>query len=98
MKPSFDESEKNRLIEILTNELKVLRAKAEISQEKLAGRIGLSRQTYGAIEGKKQKMTWNTFLSLLFLFEKHEGTSKIIQQIGAYPPELESYLKLRDDV
>ena len=97
MSPDFDDAVKEKLINILTDELKVLRAKAEISQEKLAERIGLSRQTYGAIESKKQRMTWNTFISLLFLFEKYEGTSKIIHQIGAYPPELEAYLKLRND-
>ena len=94
MSMNFDDTFKDTLISILTDELKVLRAKAEISQEKIAEKIGVSRQTYGAIESKRQKMTWNTFLSLLFLFENNEGTSKIIHQIGAYPKELEEYLKM----
>lgn len=93
MSHNLDDAFKDNLIGILTDELKVLRAKAGISQQELAEKIGVSRQTYGVIESRKQKMTWNTFLSLLFLFEKTEGTSKIIHQIGAYPPELEAYLK-----
>ena len=96
MSSNLDDTFKDNLVKILTDELKVLRAKAEISQQDLAEKIGVSRQTYGSIESKKQKMSWNTFLSLLFLFEKSEGTSKIIHQIGAYPPELESYLKMNN--
>ena len=96
MPTHIDDAFKDNLIELLTEELKVLRAKAGISQQELAKRIGISRQTYGVIESRKQRMTWNTFLSLLFLFEKNEGTSKIIRQIGAYPPELESYLNMNN--
>lgn len=97
MSSNLDDDFKDKLIGILTDELRVLRAKAGISQQDLAGKIGVSRQTYGVIESKRQKMTWNTFLSLLFLFEKTEGTSKIVHQIGAYPLELESYLKMNNE-
>ena len=97
MSSNLDDAFKDNLIKILTDELKVLRAKAGISQQDLAEKIGISRQTYGVIESRKQKMTWNTFLSLLFVFEKTEGTSKMIHQIGAYPPELEFYLKMNND-
>ena len=42
--------EKDRLITALTPELATLRTKADISQEELAELIGVSRQTYGALE------------------------------------------------
>jgi len=35
-------------------------------------------------------------MSTLFIFEKNEETSKIIQQIGTHPPELEFYLNLNN--
>ena len=92
----FDEAQKEKLITILTNELKMLRSKVEISQQELANRLGVSRQTYGAIESKTQKMTWSNFLALLFLFLSNGDTAKIIDWIGAYPPELERYLSLAD--
>lgn len=44
----LSEEEKYALIEKLTPELPLLRAKAEISQEEIANIIGTSRQTYGA--------------------------------------------------
>jgi DNA-binding XRE family transcriptional regulator len=71
-----------------------LRAKANISQQDLADRMGVSRQTYGMIETKKQRMTWNHFLALLLLFKSHAGTADLIEHIGASPPDLESYIRL----
>jgi len=94
MSYELDETRKNQLIDILTKELKVLRAKAEISQQELANRMGVSRQTYGMIETKKQRMTWNHFMALLLLFISNEGTAEIIDRIGVFPPELEKYIKL----
>ena len=96
MNRDFGEAQKEKLINILTNELKVLRSKVEISQQELANRLGVSRQTYGAIESKTQKMTWSNFLALLLLFLSNEDTAKIIDWIEAYPPELEQYLSLVD--
>lgn len=53
----LSEEEKYALIEKLTPELPLLRAKAEISQEEIANIIGTSRQTYGTIERKARKMS-----------------------------------------
>ena len=97
MSYELDEARKEQLIDVLTNELRVLRAKAEISQQELASRMGVSRQTYGIIETKKQRMTWNHFMALLLLFRSNSGTAEIIDRIGAYPPELERYIKLNEE-
>lgn len=49
--------------------LLVLRSALNITQVQLAQCIGISRQTYSALELGKKELTWNTFLSLsLFLF------------------------------
>ena len=92
----LDDTRKTELIGILTNDLRVLRAKVKMSQQELAKRMGVSRQTYGVIENKKQKMTWNHFLTLLLLFGSNEESAKIISLIGAYPPELEDFIKLKE--
>lgn len=52
-------------MELLREELPVLRAKAKVSQEYIAERIGISRQTYSSIETGKRAMTWTTFLALI---------------------------------
>lgn len=49
------ELNRDALIEILTDELPVLRAKIGISQDDIPSIIGISRQIYNAIETKKEK-------------------------------------------
>lgn len=66
---SISKEEKEKLITTLTPELVVLRAKAGISQEELSDLIGVSRQTYSAIERGAKQMSWSTFLSLILFYD-----------------------------
>lgn len=86
--------DKDRLIAILTGELPVLRAKVGLSQDELSNIIGISRQTYSAIETNKRKMSWNTFLSLLLVFGYNEKTSAMLETTGAFPIELKNILNV----
>jgi len=97
MNRELDEVQKEELMEILTNELPVLRAKVGLSQQELANRMGVSRQTYGMIETKKQKIAWQSFITLLLLFKNNPDTARIIEWIEACPPELEKYLMLSNN-
>lgn len=72
------------LINTLTSELPVLRAKLGISQEEISKRVGISRQTYSLVESKKQKMTWVTFMALLAFFENNEGSKQLLTTIGFF--------------
>ena len=97
MSTGFDEATKRKLMDALTNELKVLRVKIGITQQELADRLGVSRQTYGLIENKMQNMTWSHFLALVFLFKNNEDTAKILEWTNVYTAELERYLKMHND-
>lgn len=88
LKYYLSEEEKDVLIEKLAPELPLLRAKAEISQEEIANIIGTSRQTYGAIERKSRKMSWNTYLSLIWFYDYNKKTHKLIRGMNAFPHEL----------
>ena len=79
------DAEKEKFISALTPELVLLRTKAGISQEDLATMIGISRQTYGAIERKSQPMSWSTFLSLVMFYDYNQKTHQMIRNIGAFP-------------
>ncbi len=83
---NINEFEKSRqlLIDKLTSELPILRAKLGISQEDISKRVGISRQTYSLVEGKKQKMTWVTFMALLSFFEHNPQTKELLSRIGFY--------------
>lgn len=84
----ISEEEKERFISALTPELALLRTKAGISQEELASFIGTSRQTYGSIERKTRRMSWDTFLSLIMFFDYNQKTHQMIRTIGAFPHEI----------
>lgn len=88
------ELDRDKLIEILTDELPVLRAKLGISQDDISSIVGISRQTYSAIETKKRKMSWNTFLSLILFYGYNEKTTTLVETIGAFPPELKQTLSI----
>ena len=54
---------KLEIMELVREELPVLRAKAKVSQEDIAERIGISRQTYSSIETGKRTMTYNGLIN-----------------------------------
>lgn len=82
------DEEKDSFIAAITPNLTVLRTKAEISQEELANLIGVSRQTYSAIERKVRRMAWSTYLSLVFFYDHNQKTHKMIRQLSIFPQDL----------
>lgn len=88
IKISLSEKEKTALLDKLTPELPLLRTEANISQEEIANIIGVSRQTYGAIERKVRKMSWNTYLSLILFYDYNKKTHAMIREHPAFPHEL----------
>ena len=84
------------LIDKMTENLPVLRKKLKLSQEKLADFIGSSRYTVMLIETKKRRMTWNTFLSLILLFDKNEETAVLLRALEIYTDELDNMLKQQE--
>ncbi len=79
----YDDEEiiRDELIMTLTAELPVLRARLGVSQEVLASAIGVSRQTYSAIETKTKKMSWTVFMALIAVLDLKEATSVMLDQI-----------------
>lgn len=83
---------KSSLVEILRNELPVLRAKARISQEEIAEKIGISRQTYSSIETGKREMSWTTFLALMAFFQNNDSTKQMINSIEGLSKGVETII------
>ena len=82
------EEERYRYIAALKEELAVLRVKAGISQGDLCNIIGVSRQTYSAIENGRKKMMWPTYLTLIYFFDSMASTRDMLRSLPAYPKEL----------
>lgn len=88
----LSEEEKSKYISKLTDELIMLRAKAGIQQEEIARVIGVSRQTYGGVERKSKKMSWGTYLSLMFFFDQNKQTHQLLRQTGVFNESLLAFL------
>lgn len=84
MKTIAIKQEKLELIHLLTEALPALRATLGISQNDIAEYIGISRQTYCALEQKKRQMSWNTFLSLFLFFISNEKTNNALKMKKGY--------------
>lgn len=85
---------KKEYIDALVPELKLLRAKTNISQDDLAGILSISRQTYCQIENGNKEMSWNIYLSLIFFFDSLEETSRLILLLGIYPRQFVDQIKM----
>lgn len=81
------DAEKDEFIATLTANLSALRTQAEISQEELANLIGVSRQTYSAVERKKRRMAWSTYLSLVLFFDHNQKTHRMLRMMHIFPKE-----------
>lgn len=71
----------------LVNDLPVLRARLGISQEELALKIGVSRQTYNSYEAKKRPVPWSVCISLITFFASNEKTREMLKK-NTYTLEL----------
>lgn len=85
---NVDKQYKENCIEIMVENLVALRAKAGITQEELANLVGISRQTYYAIETNRRALSWNTYLSLLLFFDANINTHVMLRDLNAYPVDL----------
>lgn len=90
---TMQEERKEKLIDNLTNNLPVLRAMLHLSQMDLAEMLGISRQQVVAIEGKKRKMSWTTFLSAVLIFRSNEETNQLLSVFGIYTEDLDNFIK-----
>ena len=88
----MNENAKENLIENMTTNLPTLRAKADLSQARLAEMIGVSRQTLVAVENRKRKMSWSIFMSCFLVFNKNPETNLLLKVYEIYPDEFDNFL------
>lgn len=85
----FTPEEKKELAARLTNALPALRGAAKATQEEVANIIGVSRQTYSAVEMQKRPMSWNIYMSLILFFDYNPHTHDAIRKLEAFPYRLD---------
>lgn len=89
----MEQINKEELIDKFICELLILRARIDMTQDEISEIVGLSRQTYSALETRKRKMTWSNFMALLFVFYFNPFTRDEIENAGCFPDELRIIMK-----
>lgn len=97
MNKMIDETEKEELIQTMSAILPVLRAAIGISQGEIAEYIGISRQTYCALEIGKRQMSWNTFLSLFLFFISNSETNNLLKTKKGYIAQVYKVLQYKSE-
>ncbi len=84
----ISDEKKQEYINKLLPQLTTLRARVGVSQDELAGLIGISRQTYCLTESGGHAMSWNTFLSIIMFYDYNTRTHDLLRSTGAFPEDL----------
>lgn len=82
------------LMKNMCNNLPVFRTKLNISQEDLADRLGVTRQSISAFESGQRKLTWSVFLALVLIFFKNQETKRLLVALEIYTKELDEFLDI----
>ena len=85
---------KNNLCINLGANLSTIRAKTNISQNDLASKLGITRQTITAIETKRRVMQWNTFVTLILFFTRNDEVKSILEFMEIYTIEVKESLRV----
>ena len=92
MNSEYTDKIRHNLIELLRRELPVLRTKAKVSQEEIASKIGVSRQTFSSIETGKREMSWTVFLALIAFFQNNDSTRQMLDNLEGLSDGLKKQL------
>lgn len=80
---------RQELCKLMASNLSTLRAKANMTQDELADRLGLSRQTISAIENEKRDMLWSTFSVLILFFARNNEIKQLMIVMGIVNNDIE---------
>ena len=81
----------------MASNLPTLRAKANLSQDDLAERLGFTRQTISALEGKKRDMQWSTFSAITLFFSKDTEVRQLMSVMGILGEDVRETLNIPHD-
>lgn len=88
MYKKLSEESKSNSIKNMSDHLVALRTMLHLTQAQLAEIMGVTRQTLVLYETGKRVMTWNTFLSLMFIFTQKRETRELLNILNIYTDEM----------
>ena len=88
MYKKLSEESKSNAVKNMSDNLVALRTMLHLTQAQLAEIMGVTRQTLVLYETGKRVMTWNTFLSLMFIFTQKRETRELLNILNIYTDEM----------
>ena len=89
---TISEEKREQYLASMGQNLRMLRSRAGLTQRQASDLIGISLQTYVNAE-KRGQLSWNTYLALLFLFEREFAAEpeilEMMKNLQVYPREFE---------
>ena len=90
---NLNSQEKKKLCRVMASSLPLFRAQLGFSQEEMAGRLDVTRQTISAFESGQRDMPWSVFLACLMLFTSRPATNKLLLALEIYTDSLKEFLE-----
>ncbi len=88
-----DNNKRDELIDKLTSNLPLIRAKMKMSQAELAEVVGIGRQTIISIENKSSKMRWDTFMAMMLIISKDADAADLLSLLGLHISDLDALIE-----
>lgn len=85
------------LVKEMGNDLTPLRLLIGLTPEEMGNIIGMSSAMYRQIENGSRDLTWDQYMSALFMFHYNMRTADIVSSLGLYPDSLKSRMKIGED-
>lgn len=80
------------LTDEMAMDVQSLRILIGLSVEEMSEILGLSRASYYQIEKRHRDLSWEEYLTLLFLFQYNLKTEPVLESLGLYPDALKEKL------
>ena len=85
------------LTEELGKDLAPLRMLIGVSVDEAADILGVSSGLYRQLENGRREISWDQYMSLLFIYHYNLRTSDIVDSLGLYPDSLREKIRIGDD-
>lgn len=82
------------LTDEMVRDLVPLRLLLGVSQDEMGKMLGVSESELQSIEAGKQSISWDQYLTMLFIFHYNGRTGGIVENLGLYPKALQESIKI----
>ena len=88
---------KPKIFDVDVLDLASLRMLLGASPDEMGEILGVSKTIYRSMESGKRELSWNQYLTLLFMFHFNNRTGLVVDGLGLYPETLKKRIVCGND-